>query len=100
MTQPAQTWMKVGTIGRAPSRGSAAVGALALGASKDVVVAIAPTMPDTGYTPVATIAGSASLLGAVSVQGIVATTTTSVTVRVQANSVLSAGITVNVVAVK
>lgn len=99
MTQPAQTWVKQGSFGRPPSKGSAAVGSLALGATKDVVVTISPAMPDTSYVPVATIAGTATLLGSVTVQGIMAASTTTVTVRVRATAVLSAGTVVNVIAV-
>lgn len=101
MTTPAQIWTRRGTLGR-PARGNAAVGSMASAAVKDVVVTLDQTMPNTGYTPVATLSvvplgGAATLLAAVAIQGVVAQTVTTVTVRVRASASLSSGVSVNVV---
>lgn len=101
MTTPAQTWVKRGSLGR-PARGTAAVGSMASGSTKDVVVTLDQAMPNVGYTPapslsVVPLGGAATLLAAVAVQGVVAQTATTVTVRVRASVALSAGVSVNVI---
>ncbi len=95
----AQTWVKRGNLGAPDAVGSGSVGALALGATADIVCPLNRTMPNANYKATASLAATTlTLLGAVSVQGISAQTTTSVTVRVKATAALATGVTVNVIA--
>jgi hypothetical protein len=82
-----------------PSTGSAAVPALSLGASATVVVPLFPELPDLNYQPIPVLFGAASLLGGLSLLGVVARTTTSVSVQVKAPLVaVGVGATVQVTA--
>ena len=94
-----QVWVKQGNLGRQDSCGAAAIPALALGAATNVVVTLDRAMPTANYRVATTITGSTVLLGSVQVQGIVARTTATVTVRVVATAVLSTGASVEVVCV-
>ncbi|WP_250029792.1 hypothetical protein [Paractinoplanes maris] len=68
-----------------PSVGTAAVPALALGASAQVVVQLSPPIPGAAYVAIPVLhSASTSLLGNLSVAGIVSKAETSVTVLVRA----------------
>lgn len=78
--------------------GQAPVGALLLGAQRDIPVNLTPTPPDDTYSAVATLAGGSSILGALTIVGITAQTDTTATVTVRATGVVSTGATVTVIA--
>lgn len=73
------------------STGSVATPGVALGGTADVVVPISPTMPDTTYFAFTALRGGTGLLGGMVIQGITTKTTTSVTVRVAASILTTAG---------
>lgn len=84
--------------GITPSVGTGSVGALALGATASVVVPLTPELPDTSFVPIVSLFGGAGLLGNLTLLGVTAKTTSSVTVAVRAPLAVSAGASVQVVA--
>lgn len=76
---------------------------IGIGATADIVVPLSRTMPNATYSAAPTLlAATATLLGTVSIVGVIAQSTTTVTIRVKNSglSVLSAGaLTVGVIAV-
>lgn len=93
-----QTWEKRGNLARPEARGSAAVGSMSTGASKDLVITLDRTLPTAGYSAVPTAYGSAAQLAAFRVLGVISQTTTAVTVRVTASGTLATGASVHVIA--
>jgi hypothetical protein len=83
---------------RQPSVGApVTVGALSLGQTASVVIPFAPALPDTNYVAIPVLYGTTSLLGNLSLGGITARTTSSVTVSVKAPVLaVAAGATVGV----
>ena len=74
------------------------MGALSLGATKDVVCPLNRTMPSASFKATATLSGTGTLLNSVTLQGVTAQDASSVTVRVKATATLATGVTVNVIA--
>lgn len=100
-----QTWTRTGTLQAAvPARptavGTAAIGALASGATKTISVTLDRTMPSTSYRASVTIAGTTAQLTVVEVLGVVAASRTAAVcpVMVRATGALTTGATVEVVA--
>lgn len=101
-----QTWVRTGTLqaavpARVTATGTAAIGALAAGATKTISVTLDRIMPGTAYRAQLSIAGTTTQLTAVEVLGVVAAsrTTTVCPVMVRATASLTTGATVEVVAV-
>lgn len=67
-----------------PGFGTAAVPALSLGASAQVTVTLSKDMGTTSFQPLPVLLGSATLLGALQVGGVVSQTATQVVVLVRA----------------
>lgn len=65
------------------------VGAIGIGATKNVDVTIKPTMPGLGYTPAAVIIGTATLLGQLEILGSAVLSTSVVRVQVRNGSLIA-----------
>jgi hypothetical protein len=76
---------------------------IAAGATSDITITLSATMPNSTYTAMPTLMSSTpALLGGVAIQGVIARTPTTVTVRVKNTglaALLGAGVTVGVIAI-
>ncbi len=82
-----------------PVTGSATVPALALGASTQVVVTLSQEIPNAAYEPLPFLQGAVSVIGNLTIAGVVTKTSTAVTILVKAPLIaVTSGATLRVVA--
>jgi hypothetical protein len=98
LTQMVQTVERLARV--TITSGQAPIPVMALPGTQPVTVTLKTAMPDDAYSATATLSGGVTLLTVLTVVGITAQTSSTVTVQVRSSGALSAGAVVTVHAVR